>query len=58
MCTNTHAFVSAVAFNFFETEALGYLFDACELTPMPPYLQRVSMFLKVEHWNIYLMHVQ
>ena len=58
MCTNTHAFVCAEGFNVFETEALGYRFDACELTPMPPSMQRVSMFLKVEHWNVCLMHVQ
>ena len=44
-------------FNVFEGGALEYLFDACALTPMPPSMQWVSMFMKVKKWNICLMCV-
>ena len=49
MCTNTHAFFHAQNFNVFEGGALEYQFDACALTPMPPSMLRVLMFLKVKH---------
>ena len=34
---------------------LEYLFDECALTPMPPSMLMVLMFLKMEHWNVCLM---
>ena len=57
MCTNSHASFRAENFNVFEAEALEYLFDACALTHIPPSMQRVLMFLKVEYWNNSFMHV-
>ena len=48
MCTHTHAFVHAEGVNVFEGEALQYLFDACALAPMPPSMQRISMFYEGE----------
>ena len=47
----------AEGFNIFEGEALEYLFDACALTPMAPSMQRILMFLKMEHRDICLLLV-
>jgi len=46
---NTHVYFHAEDFNVFEGEALEYSFDACALTPMPPSMQRLSMFWR---WSI------
>ena len=47
MCTNTHASFYAVGFNVYEGEEVEYLFDVCALTPIPPFMQKVSICFKV-----------
>ena len=43
MCTDTPASFHADSFNVFESEAFEYMFDACALTAMSPFMQKVSM---------------
>ena len=57
MHEHRNASFHAKGFTVIGGEALEYMFVACALTPRPPSMQRVSMFLKVEHLNICLMLV-
>ena len=57
MCSKAHASFHAEGFNVVEGGVFEYMFDVCALTAMLPSNKMVLMFLKVDYWNNYLMHV-